>query len=52
MKTVFLAAYCCKNCNKDYEGRKTSLSTSRRNWLHVKTKCTRCSTSNLVVILG
>lgn len=52
MKTVYLASYCCKNCNQEHGGRKTSVSVTRKNWLHVKTKCSRCHTNNLVVILG
>ena len=52
MKTVTLASYCCKGCSLEHGGRKTSLSTTRKNWLHVRTKCNRCNVSNLVVILG
>lgn len=52
MKTVFLSSFDCKNCNLFHDRRKTSLSVKRKNWLHVKTTCKRCSTSNLVTILG
>lgn len=52
MKTVLLSSFVCKTCNKEHDRRKTSVSKTRTNWLHLKTKCSRCSTTNLVIILG
>lgn len=52
MKSVLLASFTCKTCSMDYDRRVTRLSLKRKNWLHVTTKCSRCNTANLVMILG
>lgn len=52
MKTVILSSFECKNCSLSNDRRKSKVSLTRKNWLHVSTSCIRCKAKNLAVIIG